>query len=183
MTAGHSGCLSLCHSTREDSEHSRDALHSAGLGCGGQRKGVVRRGVHPPHLPRDTSRCPISVSILSPAPEGTECASVGGACGMEPGGGRLFSYSVKKMEIQVGKERQEWLSRRSSLSLESWSSTVVSHRVFPQVNMRKESGEGEAVVTSLFPEFRRLFLNQKSQIHFFTQVFPCSALAPLGGLL
>lgn len=69
-----------------------------------------------------TSRCPISVSIFSPALEGIECASVGGACGMEPGGGRLVSYSVKKMEIQVGKERQEWLSGRRA-GAARWSRT------------------------------------------------------------
>lgn len=93
------------------------------LGAQGPRWGPTGRA--PPAAPPRgglTDRCRIALSIFSPPPR-YRVDFCGGTGGTEQrrAGGQWVSYTGKKMETQMGKERQNGFQRSSLRSSESWS--------------------------------------------------------------
>ncbi|CAI9164275.1 unnamed protein product [Rangifer tarandus platyrhynchus] len=80
-----------------------------------------------------TDRCRIALSIFSPPPR-YRVGFCGGSGGTEPrrARGQWVSYTGKKMETRVGKERENGFQRSSSRSSESWSARSSCIRRLPE---------------------------------------------------
>lgn len=91
-------------------------------------------------------RCPISVSIFSPAQEGTECASVAAPEGRRGGGGAGGATSFILREEngnKSGKRKAVWLSGKQQLQLRWSARSLFLERV-------EESGNRDAWIPGLF---------------------------------
>lgn len=93
-------------------------------GSSGPARGTVRPGSTRRSSQGRVDRpgCHIALSIFSPPPRYR--VGFGGSIGgteRRRAGGQWVSYTGKKMETQMGKERQNGFQRSSSRSSESWS--------------------------------------------------------------
>lgn len=126
----------------------------------------------------------ISVSIFSPALEGTECASEGAPAECSGAGGRLVSYSAKKMEMQVGKDRQNGSQGRSSLSSELEGAELVhpglSWSKQAEIERRRRGIDNWLCFLTVQEAFSEL---EKLNTVPHPGKSLCPSLAPLGGLL